>query len=511
MNIVKMNCPSCGAPLAFGDNIREVKCDHCGQVFTIDDKASEIDRISEAEAAASKRNAEAERRKMEMRLEEEKRKNDEKLRVERKKSLSLFMPFIVLFVILFGMLGFLGIKSCIDDKKEQAELAALADKGIENGVNAPGSQGSFVGDNYVAVQMSFEAAGFTNVQLVPMGDLVTGLLVSEGEVDSVTINGGSFSDGEQFEPDAVVIISYHSFPERNNTQETVDNEAVEQLYDESSYMATTIGNITYVYPRDWGMSVDGSGRVTYVNPDMDVNMFVSASATDVSVEDDDFDDYIAVMAEDVFSGDYEVSTDRVGGHFAKCAQGAYSSGDNVYAKIYFTDYDEGVLIVGFLYSTDKEAEMSTLIRDLLSSFIFAGREEIVYTSTSFGNTNFDVPETWEITEQSSDRIVYQSADGVTMMVSYQAGDFSISDDGFIETMESQIIWDELNTESITLGDTPAYFVSGINNQDGGYSCRMYMADSEPGIVNITFYYYPEYELLYGPQIDTIVSSVDIQG
>ncbi len=304
---------------------------------------------------------------------------------------------------------------------------------------------------------------------------------------------------------------YESYLDGNTTPETTNNVEVTQSQDEASYMATTIGNITYVYPIDWGMSVDGNGRITYVNPDMNINMYVSTSPTDVSVEDEDFDDYIAVFAEDVFSGDYEVSIDRVGGHYAKCAQGAYAGSDDVYAKIYFSDYDEGILIVGFLYTTDQEDSVSTLIRDLLSSFIYAGREEIVYTSTSFGNTNYDVPETWEITEQASDRIVYQSEDGVTMMISYQTGNFSISDDGCVETMESQIIWDELTTEAITLGDTPAYYVSGINNSDGGYACRMYTADCEPGIVTFTFYYYPEYETLYGPQIDRIVSSIDIQG
>ena len=511
MNIIKMNCPNCGAPLAFGDSISKVTCEHCGQSFVINDKAAEIDRISEAEAAASKRNVETERSKMELRLEEEKRKNDESLRVERKRSLSVFMPFIVFFGLMVLLFGALGIWSCVDSSKERAELAALADKGIENGVNVPGNPYSYQGQNYEAVRMSFEAAGFTNIQTVPMGDLVAGIWNSEGEVDNVTVAGGSFSEGEQFAPDTLVVISYHSYPERSTSSETGATEEVEELYDEASYSATTLGNITYVYPIDWGMSVDDAGRVTYVNPDMTMNMIVSASATDVSVEDENFDDYFTVLVGDVFAGDYEVATDRVGGHFAKRVEGEYATGDGVYAKMYFTDYDEGILIISFLYLTDNEAEFSVLERDLLSAFIFAGREEIVYESTSFGNLAYEVPESWEVTEQSNDRIVYSTPESVVFTISYQSGDFSVNDDGFIETVESQIIWDELTSEPITIDGQNAYYLEGINNEDGGYVCRLYTADCEPGLVSVCFYYYPEYEILYSPIIEHIVSSIDIQG
>ncbi|MCR5594038.1 MAG: hypothetical protein K6F79_09870 [Saccharofermentans sp.] len=511
MEIIKMNCPHCGAPLAFGDSISKVTCEHCGQTFVINDKAAEIDRISAAETEASKRKTEAERKEMELRLEEEKRKNDESIRVQRKKTLSAFLPLIVLLSFSFVLIGILSIKGCIDSNKRQAELAALADKGIENGVNAPDAPYVYNGQNYDAVRLSFEAAGFTNIQTVPMGDLVTGLLNSEGEVDNVTIAGGSFVEGEQFAPDALVVISYHSYPERSSTTESSSAEAVEELYNEASYMATAMGNITYVYPIDWGMTIDGENRATYINPDGTINMVVSSSQTEVSIEDDNFGDYIEVFCGDVISGDYEVSIDQVGGHPAKRIQGEYSGSDNTNADFYMTDYDEGILIVGFLYTADNEDSIGQLERDLLSSFIFAGREEIVYTNANFGNVNYDVPDTWTISEQSSERIVYTSPDGFNMLVSYQTGDFSISDEGFIETVESQLTWDDFTSELVTMDGQDTYYVTGINNNDGGYVCVMYTTDSEPGIVTFTFYYYPEYELLYSPQIEHIISSVDILG
>lgn len=509
MKIVKMNCPNCGATLAFGDSISNVTCEHCGQTFTIDDKASEIDRISAAQTEASRRDVEIERKRIELQLEAEKRKNDENLRVERRRTLRDHLPIMFLFGLVIILFLWLGISSCIDTHKREVQLAALADKGIENGVNVPDRESSYVGQNYQAVRMSFESAGFSNIECVPMGDLVTGLLNSDGEVASVVINGGSFEEGEQFEPDALVLISYHSYPERTTASESQPTEEAAELYDEASYMATAIGDITYVYPSSWGVSSDASGRMTYNNAEGTINMFVSVSQTDVSIEDEDFEDYIAVMAEDVFAGDYEVSFDQVGGHNARCASGMYSGTDNVKARIYYTDYSEGILIVGFLYTLDVESDAAVLERDLLSAFIFSGRGDIVYAQEQFGNITYDIPETWEITQQSNDAIVYTSPDSVILMINYQEGDFSISDEGFIETVESQIIWDDLTSELITIDDKDAYYITGINNDDGGYVCRLYTMDSEPGIVSLTFYYYEEYELLYAPQIEHIIETLDV--
>lgn len=512
MNIIKMNCPNCGAPLAFGDSISKVTCEHCGQSFTIDDKASEIDRVSAAEAEAAKRNAEAQRRQMEMRLEEEKRRNDEKLRVEHRKSLSSYLPILIVLALFVIMAMGLGISSCISSHKREAELAALADKGIENGINVPSNKYSYLGENYQAVQMSFEAAGFTNIETVPLGDLVTGLLSSDGEVSNVTINGGDFSEGEQFAPDALVVISYHSYPDRSSNETTESTETFSDVYDEASYQATTLGNIMYVFPVEWSFNIESGNRVSYTNPAGTIEMIVSVTETEASINDDGFDESISDYCGDIFAGEYEISYDRIREHDAKRIDGTYSGSEDVNARVYLSDYSDGILSVGFLIHQDEEAGFQTLQQDLMNSFVFAGREEIVYTSANIGNTAFEVPEDWEITQQSSNSVNYMSPDdNIIFVVSYQSGDMSIQDDSFVSDAENQISWDDLSIVSADLNSTEAYYISGINNDDGGYMCKMYMADSEPGIVSIGFYYYPEFDLLYEPVLEHIVSSIDIQG
>ena len=79
-------------------------------------------------------------------------------------------------------------------------------------VNAPMDASAYKGDNYKDVEQSFIAAGFENVQVSGMDDLVTGWITKEGSVEKIYINGNSeFSKGEKFPQDATVIISYHSF------------------------------------------------------------------------------------------------------------------------------------------------------------------------------------------------------------------------------------------------------------------------------------------------------------
>ena len=96
MNIVKMNCPSCGALLAFGDNASEIKCDKCGQVFPIYDKTSERDKYSETEVATTSSNADENKNKSEMQLEDKKRKSSLRIGV-------LILVFIVLLTVLIGV------------------------------------------------------------------------------------------------------------------------------------------------------------------------------------------------------------------------------------------------------------------------------------------------------------------------------------------------------------------------------------------------------------------------
>ena len=71
----------------------------------------------------------------------------------------------------------------------------------------------FKGEDYQDVVDELEKMGFSNVETVPLGDLKKGIIHKDGHVKEVSIGGKTkFKDGEIFDMDAVVIVSYHSYP-----------------------------------------------------------------------------------------------------------------------------------------------------------------------------------------------------------------------------------------------------------------------------------------------------------
>ena len=81
------------------------------------------------------------------------------------------------------------------------------------------------GRGYQEVVSDFEESGFTNIQLAPMGDLITGWLTKEGEVESVSVGGDEeYSPNKWVPADTEVIIRYHSFPEVDTGSDSSDAE-----------------------------------------------------------------------------------------------------------------------------------------------------------------------------------------------------------------------------------------------------------------------------------------------
>lgn len=67
------------------------------------------------------------------------------------------------------------------------------------------------GINYIDIQTAFKDAGFINIVLEPVPDIVLGWFVKDGDVDAVFIDGQSkYSEGTQYRPDVEVVIKYHT-------------------------------------------------------------------------------------------------------------------------------------------------------------------------------------------------------------------------------------------------------------------------------------------------------------
>lgn len=68
------------------------------------------------------------------------------------------------------------------------------------------------------VTAAFRNAGFINIISEPDADLITGWIHKERQVESVSISGSiEFDDDEKYRPDTEIVITYHVFPEKNNS------------------------------------------------------------------------------------------------------------------------------------------------------------------------------------------------------------------------------------------------------------------------------------------------------
>ena len=123
-------------------------------------------------------------------------------------------------------------------------LFVACDSVPEGEIRVPASAEEFVGENYKDVVTRFQMAGFTNISTEPIEDLITGWLISDGDVEEVSINGNtSFGSSASFDPNAIIVIRYHTFPtineetsanenvgsEDDGTQETTNNQVTEEI------------------------------------------------------------------------------------------------------------------------------------------------------------------------------------------------------------------------------------------------------------------------------------------
>lgn len=107
--------------------------------------------------------------------------------------------------------------------------------------NPPASSSMLEGEDYRDVVMRFENAGFTNIETEPMGDLITGWVNKDGSVAKVSIAGEtSFGSSSEYPPDALVRISYHSYPQ-SDPETDKDSSGLPAESEEASEAAAAAG------------------------------------------------------------------------------------------------------------------------------------------------------------------------------------------------------------------------------------------------------------------------------
>ncbi len=93
----------------------------------------------------------------------------------------------------------------------------------------------YSGWSYQDVVDEFTAAGFTNIELVPIGDLnvASQLITHDGTIESITVDESTgFTREATFASDAKVVIKYHTFADTANQ---INYDAAKALYDAGEY------------------------------------------------------------------------------------------------------------------------------------------------------------------------------------------------------------------------------------------------------------------------------------
>lgn len=103
-------------------------------------------------------------------------------------------------------------------------IAGCSSEGHEGQAKTPSGSSVQHGRDYQEVYEQFEEKGFTNIQFEALDDLVTGWLTKDGEVESVSVDGDTgYSTDEWYPADVEVIITYHTFPNKESGNDTSDD------------------------------------------------------------------------------------------------------------------------------------------------------------------------------------------------------------------------------------------------------------------------------------------------
>ncbi len=96
-------------------------------------------------------------------------------------------------------------------------------------INMPSSSRDFEGAYYEDVVRELEDAGFTNVNLNVLDDLITGWMTEDGEVEQVEVDGTTtFSTDSKYDKDVKIIVTYHTFPQSKTEDEANESDKNKQ-------------------------------------------------------------------------------------------------------------------------------------------------------------------------------------------------------------------------------------------------------------------------------------------
>ena len=139
--------------------------------------------------------------------------------------------------------------------------------------------------DYQEVVSKIEAAGFTNVKVEPIYDLITGFLTKDGSVEEIRVDGtADYSPDKKYPKDIEIIVAYHTFAsnevETSTTEKEKENETVTEtsLKDLEKDLAKVLSSLDYDLFTEFsnkyrGEQIEFDGSIDYVSAHVVYNPF----------------------------------------------------------------------------------------------------------------------------------------------------------------------------------------------------------------------------------------------
>lgn len=212
-------CSQCGAVLEVNQNLEAAVCQYCGTPFIVEKAINEY-RVQNARILADKveihkkgtvesvlsyvDKRREEKKAEEQRMREEEERREREAAKKRKEAAEKRRAFLVKYRKVFA--GIMAV-ICI----AVAVMWIAYAKSTAEMIKAGHSAYSLEDKNYNDVVTMLEVSGFSHIETEPMNDIVFGIFNTEGAVEEVSIDGNTtFSGGTKFDPDAKVVVRYHS-------------------------------------------------------------------------------------------------------------------------------------------------------------------------------------------------------------------------------------------------------------------------------------------------------------
>lgn len=186
MKLRALKCPECRANLEIEEDRTMCYCQYCGCKIILDDEKQETTINKNINVTKS--------------ITHNKRHIDDadviRAKSEATKDSRKFWGSLVSLgiLLLMAIAGFIWLNPSTE--QSEGEISA-------------GYYGDLIGKNYETVEAHFEAAGFSNIELIDLND--SGILFWKNDkVETISVGGDtSFDSLDWFLPDTKVVISYH--------------------------------------------------------------------------------------------------------------------------------------------------------------------------------------------------------------------------------------------------------------------------------------------------------------